>query len=64
MVLLFAVALGLIAGFLRAKFGSRAYQSVEIKEVWLVFIAYLPQFFAFYLPATRLFFLTAGFPLC
>ena len=53
MILLIAVALGLASGFLRAKLSGRPYQSVEVRYVWLVFAAYLPQFFAFYLPATR-----------
>lgn len=53
MVLLFAVALGLVCGYLRAKFSGRRYQAIELKMVWLVLFAYLPQFLAFYLPATR-----------
>lgn len=53
MILLIAVALGLASGLLRAKLSGRSYQSVEVRYVWLVFAAYLPQFFAFYLPATR-----------
>ena len=32
---------------------SRPYQAVEVRFAWLVLVAYLPQFFAFYLPATR-----------
>jgi len=53
MILLIAVALGLTCGFLRARLSHRAYQSVEVRHPWLVLAAYLPQFFAFYLPATR-----------
>ena len=53
MILLITVALGLASGILRAKLSGRPYQSVEVRYVWLVFAAYLPQFFAFYLPATR-----------
>jgi len=53
MILLIAVALGLTCGFLRARFFNNPYQSVEVRYAWLVLAAYLPQFFAFYLPATR-----------
>jgi hypothetical protein len=53
MILLFAVLLGLIAGFVRAWVGKRAYKSFAFNGIWLVFLAYLPQFFAFNLPATR-----------
>ena len=53
MVLLVAVVLGLASGFLRAKFSGRLYQAVEVRYFWLILVAFLPQFFAFYLPATR-----------
>jgi hypothetical protein len=53
MILLVAVALGFTFGFLRARLSGRPYQAVEVRHVWLVLVAYLPQFFAFYLPATR-----------
>jgi hypothetical protein len=53
MILLIAVALGLTCGYLRARLSKHPYQAVEVRHAWLVFAAYLPQFFAFYLPATR-----------
>ena len=53
MVLLVVVVLGLASGFLRAKFSGRLYQAVEVRYFWLILAAFLPQFFAFYLPATR-----------
>jgi len=53
MVLLIAVLLGLASGLLRARLGYRPYRSVEVRHIWLVFAAYLPQLFAFYLPSTR-----------
>ena len=53
MVLLVAVVVGLIGGYLRARLSGRQYRTVNIKLIGLVFLAYLPQFFAFYLPATR-----------
>ena len=53
MVLLIAVAGGLVAGFLRAKYHQQQFQNVKIKYLALVFLAYLPQFLAFTLTATR-----------
>ncbi len=53
MILLVAVASGLVCGFLRARLSNRPFVAVEVRHAWLVLIAYLPQFFAFYLPATR-----------
>ena len=53
MVLLVAVVAGVLAGTIRARSHKIPYQSVAIKHIWLVLVAYLPQFFAFSLPATR-----------
>jgi len=53
MVLLIAVALGLASGLIRTRISGRTYQAVDIKFIGVVFLAYLPQFFVFYLPATR-----------
>lgn len=53
MILLVSLLLGLGAGLLRACLAGRPYRSVNLKNIWLVFIGYLPQFFAFFLPATR-----------
>lgn len=53
MVLLVAVAAGLAAGLLRARIRRQAYQVPELKFVWLAFLAFLLQYFAFGLPVTR-----------
>jgi hypothetical protein len=53
MILLFAILIGLIASLIRSRVGKRAFQSFSLKGIWLVFLAYIPQFFAFNLPATR-----------
>jgi hypothetical protein len=53
MILLIAVIVGLTSGLIRARINGTTYQSVEIKSIGLVFLAYLPQFFAFNLPLTR-----------
>lgn len=53
MVLVIAVFIGLIAGLVRAWVGRREYRFYELKAPILVFIAFLPQIFAFFLPSTR-----------
>jgi hypothetical protein len=52
MVLLIAVFAGLLAGLIRAWIGKREYRYYELRFPWLVVVAFLPQFFAFYLPGT------------
>ncbi len=47
MVLLIAVALGLICGFLRAKLRGNSMRAIELRWIWLVFVAFIPQFLAF-----------------
>jgi len=53
MILLIAVFLGLTAGFARARINGSALQSVELRSTGLVFLAFLPQLFAFSLPLTQ-----------
>jgi hypothetical protein len=53
MILLIAVFLGLIAGFARARIKNTPYRAVELKSAGLVFLAYIPQLLAFFLPFTR-----------
>ncbi len=53
MILVFAVAIGLAAGFLKAKLQGESYQPLEPKHIWLLLVATLPQCLAFFLPATR-----------
>ena len=53
MILVFAVAVGLAAGFIRARLKVEPYHPVELKHLWLVLVAALPQVLAFFLPATR-----------
>jgi len=53
MILVFAVAIGLAAGFIRAKLKGEPYQPIDLKYVWLLLVATLPQVLAFFLPATR-----------
>jgi hypothetical protein len=52
-LLLLAVPAGLLAGLLRAWFAGRRLQVPNLRLAWLVFVAFLPQYIAFSLPATR-----------
>jgi hypothetical protein len=53
MILLLAVAAGLLAGLGRAWYGGHHLQPPNLRMIWLVPIAFLPRWLAFYLPATR-----------
>ena len=53
MILLLAVAAGLLAGLARAWYGGRPMTAPSLRLVWLVPLAFLAQWLAFYLPATR-----------
>jgi lipid-A-disaccharide synthase-like uncharacterized protein len=53
MLLVFAVFAGFLAGLIRARLSKRHYDLPKINSIWLVIIAFLPQWLAFYLPATR-----------
>lgn len=53
MILLTAVIAGLFAGILRARWHHDKWQPPMLRHTWLVFLAFLPQLFAFYLPFTR-----------
>lgn len=53
MILLLAVVAGLLFGLARAWYGGRPLRSPDLRTAWLVPIAFLPQWLAFYLPETR-----------
>lgn len=53
MILLLAVIFGLLAGLLRAWCGGRRLASPHLRLAWLVLVAFIPQWFTFYLPAIR-----------
>jgi len=53
MILLCAVIIGLAAGLLRAQIGKRSYRPLVVNQWWLVFLAVIPQLFAFSIPATQ-----------
>jgi hypothetical protein len=52
-ILLAALAAGLLAGLVRARWRGHPYQAPELQHLWLVFVAFLPQFVVIYLPITR-----------
>ena len=52
-ILLLAVIAGLLAGLVRAWSRKRSLSSLSLRIVWLAPLAFLPQWVAFYLPATR-----------
>ena len=53
MILLAAIAGGLLLGLCWARWCGQPYQPPELKYLWFVFAGFLPQFVAFYLPGTR-----------
>lgn len=53
MILLLAIVAGLLAGLARAWYGGHQLRSPNLRVAWLVPIAFLPQWLAFYLPVTR-----------
>jgi hypothetical protein len=56
MILLTAILAGLLAGLLRARWTGKTWQPPELHHGWFALLAFLPQFFAFYLPASREYF--------
>jgi hypothetical protein len=53
MILVLAVALGLAAGFIKARISKEPYQPIDLKYTWLILVAVTPQMLAFFISATR-----------
>ena len=53
MILLISILAGLVAGLLLARLRHRPWVAPPLRKPWLVIIAFLPQVFIAYLPATR-----------
>ena len=53
MVLLIALAAGLLVGVGWARSRGNPYQAPDLRYFWLAFVAFLPQFIVIYLPLTR-----------
>jgi len=51
-ILLTAVIAGLIVALIRARAGERQLQPLRLRFEWLVVLSFIPQLFAFHLPAT------------
>ena len=53
MILLFSVLVGLAVGVFHAYLKKQSYQAPDLRFSWLAILAFLPQYLAFYLPASR-----------
>jgi len=53
MILLVAILAGLVVGLFLTRLQKRPWTVPPLRKPWLVIIAFLPQFFNLYLPATR-----------
>lgn len=53
MILLWAVVIGLLVASIRAWVGGYRLTPPNLRLVWLVPVAFVPQLFSFYLPATQ-----------
>jgi len=53
MILVFAVALGLAAGLVKARIRNEPYQSIDLKYIWLILVAATPQMLTFFISGTR-----------
>jgi hypothetical protein len=63
-ILLTAIATGLLAGWGYARWKGETWHSPVFKDMWLVALGFLPQFLAFYLPYTRKSFSSEAASLC
>ena len=54
MILLVAILAGLVIGLFLARLQKRSWMVPPLCKPWLVIVAFLPQFFYMYLPATRI----------
>jgi hypothetical protein len=52
-ILLLPLVAGLLAGLAWARWRGQPYQPPKLQHLWLVFVAFLPQFIVVYLPITR-----------
>jgi hypothetical protein len=55
-ILLLALAAGLLVGLVWASWRGYPYRTPELRYLWLVFVAFLPQFIVIYLPVIREYF--------
>jgi hypothetical protein len=53
LILLSAILIGGLAGFIYSQLRKQPWTLPQLSHPWLVIVAFLPQFFAFFLPLTR-----------
>ena len=53
MILLAALAGGLLVGWAWARWRNRSYQAPVLRSTWLIVVGFVPQFIIAYLPATN-----------
>lgn len=53
MILLFALAAGLLVGLMWTRWRKEPYQAPTVRAIWLAFIAFIPQLIVAYLPVSR-----------
>jgi len=54
MILLVAILAGLLAGMVLARLQKRAWMVPPLRKTWLAILAFIPQLFILYLPATHI----------
>jgi hypothetical protein len=52
-ILLLAIAAGLLVGLVWAAWHGQPYRPPDLQHLWLVFVAFIPQFIVVFLPITR-----------
>lgn len=53
MIMIFAVVIGVMVGWLKAAIERMPFEIPELRHIWLVLLASLPQYLVFFLPITR-----------
>lgn len=53
MILVYAIAIGIVAAWLRAKIGGASLTLPAMRGEWLIMVAIIPQLLVFFLPGTQ-----------
>lgn len=53
MIMIFAVVIGVMVGWIKAAIERMPFEIPELRHIWLVLLASLPQYLVFFLPITR-----------
>ena len=62
MILVLGIAAGWLGGLVRARITGEPYRVPELKKIWLVLVAVLPQLLIFQIPKTAVWFSSAWTP--